>query len=194
VIICTCSFLQLIIFLLLFSDLFIFFLGNDISWLIWSLDCFFFLNILQLIDRQTELTSAALSPDSNAETDNMSSLPSPPLPATQASTTQTRTQRGNIGDMFLWNDHLLRGWRCDDNLGDLQDSEAEEGYEHFWMVRLMHGYFSQRILSVCGRRLQLALIARRSRQFAGTRFLKRGVNSEGFVANDVEVCWRYKAI
>jgi hypothetical protein len=30
------------------------------------------------------------------------------------------------------------------------------------------------------------LIARRSSQYAGTRFLKRGVNDEGFVANDVE--------
>jgi len=32
----------------------------------------------------------------------------------------------------------------------------------------------------------LTLIARRSRHYAGTRYLKRGVNDEGRVANDVE--------
>lgn len=37
-----------------------------------------------------------------------------------------------------------------------------------------------------GRVLQLILIARRSRHFAGTRYLKRGVSDRGTVANDVE--------
>lgn len=37
-----------------------------------------------------------------------------------------------------------------------------------------------------GRKIVLTLIARRSRHFAGARFLKRGVNDQGFVANDVE--------
>lgn len=32
----------------------------------------------------------------------------------------------------------------------------------------------------------MILIARRSRFFAGTRFLKRGVNEQGHVANEVE--------
>ncbi len=31
------------------------------------------------------------------------------------------------------------------------------------------------------------MIARRSKEFAGTRFLKRGANDEGHVANEVEV-------
>lgn len=30
------------------------------------------------------------------------------------------------------------------------------------------------------------MIARRSKEFAGTRFLKRGANKEGYVANEVE--------
>lgn len=34
--------------------------------------------------------------------------------------------------------------------------------------------------------MSLTLIARRSRHFAGTRYLKRGVNDKGRVANDVE--------
>ena len=37
-----------------------------------------------------------------------------------------------------------------------------------------------------GKPIYVTLIARRSNQFAGTRFLKRGVNDEGYVANDVE--------
>eukprot|EP00889_Picochlorum_renovo_P007793 jgi/Picre1/34823/NNA_002289.t1 len=38
-----------------------------------------------------------------------------------------------------------------------------------------------------GQKLNLTLIGRRSCKFAGTRYLKRGVNEEGHVANDVEV-------
>ena len=37
-----------------------------------------------------------------------------------------------------------------------------------------------------GRRIFVTLIARRSRFFAGARFLKRGANDQGYVANDVE--------
>eukprot|EP00298_Acanthocystis_sp_HF-20_P000132 c1015_g1_i1.p1 GENE.c1015_g1_i1~~c1015_g1_i1.p1 ORF type:complete len:145 (-),score=54.10 c1015_g1_i1:3-383(-) len=52
---------------------------------------------------------------------------------------------------------------------------------------MIHGYLSQRLIGVCGRTARLTLIARRSWRFAGTRFLKRGLNCEGYVANDVEV-------
>jgi hypothetical protein len=41
-------------------------------------------------------------------------------------------------------------------------------------------------LSVVNRTILLTVIGRRSRHFAGARFLKRGVNSQGYVANDVE--------
>jgi phosphatidylinositol 3,5-bisphosphate 5-phosphatase len=41
-------------------------------------------------------------------------------------------------------------------------------------------------LTVLGRIVYITLIARRSRFFAGARFLKRGVNEEGNVANEVE--------
>lgn len=43
-----------------------------------------------------------------------------------------------------------------------------------------------------GTTLQLALVSRRSRHFAGTRFLRRGVNADGNVANEVPgvVCVR----
>ena len=45
----------------------------------------------------------------------------------------------------------------------------------------------QTTCSVLGRVFTITLIGRRSRLFAGTRYLKRGVNDEGNVANDVEV-------
>ncbi|MCO5568717.1 hypothetical protein L7F22_022420 [Adiantum nelumboides] len=41
-------------------------------------------------------------------------------------------------------------------------------------------------MSIFGRVFAITLIARRSRHFAGTRYLKRGVNDKGWVANDVE--------
>ncbi|KAJ1845406.1 phosphatidylinositol-3,5-bisphosphate 5-phosphatase, partial [Coemansia sp. RSA 2703] len=55
-----------------------------------------------------------------------------------------------------------------------------------WTVALVHGYIDQSRLSVLGRDVFITLIARRSRIFAGVRFLKRGVNDAGYVANDVE--------
>jgi hypothetical protein len=55
-----------------------------------------------------------------------------------------------------------------------------------WCVSLAHGFFKQSHFSLFGKSLQLTLIARRSRFFAGTRYLKRGANADGFVANEVE--------
>lgn len=75
--------------------------------------------------------------------------------------------------MFVWNEFLTRGIR---NL--LQNS--------LWTVALVYGFFKQATLSVSGRDFTLTLIARRSRHYAGTRYLKRGVNEKGRVANDVE--------
>ncbi|KAG8376273.1 hypothetical protein BUALT_Bualt09G0046100 [Buddleja alternifolia] len=75
--------------------------------------------------------------------------------------------------MFVWNEFLTRGIR---NL--LQNT--------IWTVALVYGFFKQATLSISGRDLKLTLIARRSRHYAGTRYLKRGVNEEGRVANDVE--------
>jgi hypothetical protein len=54
------------------------------------------------------------------------------------------------------------------------------------MVPIIHGAFVQRKINDYGRSLNLALIARRSRHFAGTRYLKRGASEQGKVANDVE--------
>ncbi|PIN11591.1 putative phosphoinositide phosphatase [Handroanthus impetiginosus] len=75
--------------------------------------------------------------------------------------------------MFVWNEFLTRGIR---NI--LQNT--------LWTVALVYGFFKQATLPISGRNLKLTLIARRSRHYAGTRYLKRGVNEKGRVANDVE--------
>ncbi|KAI3447255.1 hypothetical protein Pfo_003920 [Paulownia fortunei] len=75
--------------------------------------------------------------------------------------------------MFVWNEFLTSGIR---NI--LQNT--------LWTVALVYGFFKQATLSISGRDLRLTLIARRSRHYAGTRYLKRGVNEKGRVANDVE--------
>lgn len=75
--------------------------------------------------------------------------------------------------MFVWNDGLTQGIRkCLNNT--------------LWTVALVYGFFKQVKLAISGRHFILTLIARRSRYYAGTRYLKRGVNDKGRVANDVE--------
>ncbi|RKP04477.1 SacI homology domain-containing protein, partial [Thamnocephalis sphaerospora] len=74
--------------------------------------------------------------------------------------------------MFMWNHHML--------------SAAFPGLASDWVLPLVHGFVNQTNLSILGHDIYLTLIARRSRHFAGTRFLKRGVNDQGYVANDVE--------
>ncbi|WCJ42861.1 Phosphoinositide phosphatase family protein [Euphorbia peplus] len=75
--------------------------------------------------------------------------------------------------MFVWNEFLTREVR-----NHLQNT--------LWTVALVYGFFKQATLSLSGRDFILTLIARRSRHYAGTRYLKRGVNEKGRVANDVE--------
>ncbi|KAI4355385.1 hypothetical protein L6164_004165 [Bauhinia variegata] len=75
--------------------------------------------------------------------------------------------------MFVWNEFLTQGIR-----NSLQNTS--------WTVALVHGFFKQVKLSIAGRDFTLIVIARRSRHYAGTRYLKRGVNEKGRVANDVE--------
>jgi hypothetical protein len=76
-------------------------------------------------------------------------------------------------NLFVWNTFLTQPIRsrCRNTL---------------WTVALVHGHFKQVKLSIFGRELNVVLISRRSRHFAGTRYLKRGVNDHGKVANDVE--------
>lgn len=65
--------------------------------------------------------------------------------------------------------------------------DREEGrIKSHWILPLVHGHVDQAKLTVLGRVVFITLIARRSRHFAGARYLKRGVNDQGNVANEVE--------
>ncbi|VFR00828.1 unnamed protein product [Cuscuta campestris] len=76
-------------------------------------------------------------------------------------------------NIFVWNAYLTEPirFRCKNTM---------------WTIALVHGHFRQVRLSIFGRDFNVSLISRRSRHFAGTRYLKRGVNDHGRVANDVE--------
>ncbi|KZM26829.1 phosphatidylinositol-3,5-bisphosphate 5-phosphatase [Ascochyta rabiei] len=80
----------------------------------------------------------------------------------------------NYQDMFVWNHYLL----------DPARAVLKNVYD--WCHPVIHGYVDQSSLDVFGRRIYITIIARRSRHFAGARFLKRGTNDLGYVANDVE--------
>ncbi|EAW14517.1 phosphatidylinositol-3,5-bisphosphate 5-phosphatase [Aspergillus clavatus NRRL 1] len=76
--------------------------------------------------------------------------------------------------MFIWNHHLL------------SPAIAALKNPYQWCLPIIHGYVDQAKIDVYGRMAYLTIIARRSRFFAGARFLKRGANDLGYVANDVE--------
>ena len=76
--------------------------------------------------------------------------------------------------MFVWNHHLL------------EPACATMRKTYDWCLPIVHGFVDQATLSVFGRTIYVTIIARRSRFFAGARFLKRGANDLGYVANDVE--------
>ncbi|CAM0943642.1 unnamed protein product [Alopecurus aequalis] len=74
---------------------------------------------------------------------------------------------------FVWNEFLTRRIRnC------LRST--------LWTVALVYGFFKQDKFAISEKDIMFTLIARRSRHYAGTRYLKRGVNKKGRVANDVE--------
>lgn len=89
--------------------------------------------------------------------------------------------RGDLGrsydqnDMFVWNHHLLG------------PAKVAMKNPFDWCVSIIHGYMDQREISIFwGISIYITIIGRRSRHFAGARYLKRGANDLGHVANDVE--------
>ncbi|KAK4651528.1 phosphatidylinositol-3,5-bisphosphate 5-phosphatase [Podospora pseudocomata] len=80
----------------------------------------------------------------------------------------------DFNSMFVWNNHLL------------QPVAKLLNVPYDWCRPIIHGYIDQAAVSVYGRTAHITVIARRSRYFAGARFLKRGANDLGYVANDVE--------
>ncbi|KAI9800318.1 MAG: phosphatidylinositol-3,5-bisphosphate 5-phosphatase [Piccolia ochrophora] len=84
------------------------------------------------------------------------------------------SDQNDFNAMFVWNHYLL------------EPAEAAIKYTFDWCRPVVHGYVDQATLSVYGRTVYITILARRSRFFAGARFLKRGANDLGYVANDVE--------
>ncbi|XP_053695063.1 polyphosphoinositide phosphatase [Sabethes cyaneus] len=80
--------------------------------------------------------------------------------------------RGVSRDRFVWNAYLLK--------------PMDIVLHKDWKLEVIHGFISQSSISIFGRPIYVCLIARRSTRFAGTRFLKRGANYFGDVANEVE--------
>ncbi|GBG31302.1 Phosphoinositide phosphatase SAC1 [Hondaea fermentalgiana] len=84
-------------------------------------------------------------------------------------------------NMFIWNEYLARP------LLDALQTSSRSVFLSPWTITLVHGSFKQQRCSILSRSLTLTLVARRSRFYAGTRYLKRGVNDDGYAANDVEI-------
>ncbi|AET37775.1 phosphatidylinositol-3,5-bisphosphate 5-phosphatase Ecym_2016 [Eremothecium cymbalariae DBVPG len=80
----------------------------------------------------------------------------------------------DYNEMFMWNSYLLYDvFSCIDTVYD-------------WFQPIIHGFIDQVNISLEGKSIFVTLLARRSHHFAGARFLKRGVNNHGYVANEVE--------
>ncbi|OBA28455.1 hypothetical protein HANVADRAFT_51373 [Hanseniaspora valbyensis NRRL Y-1626] len=84
----------------------------------------------------------------------------------------------NYNDLFIWNHHLLQPILV----------QLETTFD--WFQPIIHGFINQIDIPILpnntSNKISICIIARRSRKFAGLRFLKRGVNNEGYVANEVE--------
>ncbi|GMM33692.1 phosphatidylinositol-3,5-bisphosphate 5-phosphatase [Saccharomycopsis crataegensis] len=81
---------------------------------------------------------------------------------------------GSYNEMFVWNIALLKP----------AVSVFDRTFD--WFQPIIHGFFNQANISIYNKKIYITVIARRSHHFAGARFLKRGVNDKGNVANEVE--------
>lgn len=75
--------------------------------------------------------------------------------------------------MFVWNHDMIS------NLYSILTDKN-------WLVPLIHGFVGYKCVTIVGKKYDIVVISRRSRFFAGTRYLKRGLSEDGKVANDVE--------
>ncbi|KAF8704649.1 SacI homology domain, partial [Rhizoctonia solani] len=88
-----------------------------------------------------------------------------------------------FNDRYAWNHCLLsNAFPLREHNGGPGDWRAKSP----WVIPMIYGHVDQAKLNVFGRIIYITLIARRSRHFAGVRYLKRGVDEEGNVANEVE--------
>lgn len=79
-------------------------------------------------------------------------------------------------EIFTWNYYQTHGL----------ESSLSSTTSFYWVLPIIHGSYEQRRFSIFGRTLDMILIGRRSRHYAGTRYNKRGTSVHGKVANDCE--------
>ena len=75
---------------------------------------------------------------------------------------------------FLWNNYLIK---------EFYQSLVKKR----WVMPVIYGDISYLNFRAATKNCTFVLVSRRSRRYAGTRYLKRGINEHGNVANFVEV-------
>lgn len=87
-----------------------------------------------------------------------------------------RKYEASDGPVFMWNEFIARSF----------ETETDGLSRDKWIVRLIHGYYEEMSMDLFSNTISTHIISRRMAQNAGTRYNKRGLNSDGFVANYVE--------
>jgi hypothetical protein len=96
----------------------------------------------------------------------------------ETSSTSSRSQQQyHCNEMFAWNYYTLQPFLA------LSPASSTR-----WICPCIYGFVNQFLIKLKNtmKTLKYTLISRRSRYFAGTRNLRRGVNYEGYVANEIE--------
>ncbi|GAM26714.1 hypothetical protein SAMD00019534_098890 [Acytostelium subglobosum LB1] len=96
-----------------------------------------------------------------------------PAPKTIQIDEKTNQPKLYYNEQFAWNQFLL-------------EKLVSQSITWNWILPIIHGFILQEKIDIFGKAVDLILIARRSRHYAGARFLKRGINENGHVANEVE--------
>lgn len=86
--------------------------------------------------------------------------------------TLQRKESGIRDERFFWNKHML--------------SEIMKLDDENWILPVIQGFVQVEQCVIDNECFRLALVSRRSRFRAGTRYKRRGIDEEGFVANYVE--------
>ncbi|RNE98480.1 putative synaptojanin (N-terminal domain), putative,inositol/phosphatidylinositol phosphatase [Trypanosoma rangeli] len=99
-----------------------------------------------------------------------------------------------VRSKFVWNEFLLEPFFFSATARHASSLSAEEEEARWtsadveqWIVYLTHGSIVQCPVGCGSKPLLLTLIGRVSKNFAGVRYLRRGVDSDGHAANHVEV-------
>jgi len=83
-----------------------------------------------------------------------------------------RKEAATYDDRFLWNKHML--------------SEMLKLEDQYWTLPIIQGFVQVEQCVIDNECFTLALVSRRSRFRAGTRYKRRGIDEDGHVANYVE--------